>query len=106
MSDTLEKLQAMLAGQLGMPITDIDPDSPLKELGMDAEALDELRFLIEENYNINMYVMAEENYDVEIDMPEKSVKDQTLRQIAVWVDGWVNSGEIHPRFHGRHTRPL
>jgi acyl carrier protein len=96
MSDTLDKLQWMLVEQLGISATEIDRDSPLQDIGMDSADLEQFRLLIEENYNINMSMMAEEHYDIEIEISEKSVKDITLRHLAGWVDGWISCADIHP----------
>ena len=71
---------------------------------MDTADLEGLKILIEESYNIDISVIEEEHHEVDIDMPTQNLKDLTLRQIASWVDDWISREEIHPRFHGRHTK--
>ncbi|VVC84465.1 hypothetical protein [Sideroxydans sp. CL21] len=105
MSSTLEKLQLMIVELFGIRLTEIELDIPLQYVGMDASNLEELRIFIEENYTIDMSVVEEEHHEVDIDMPAQNLKDLTLRQIASWVDAWINRDEMHPRHHVRCAKP-
>lgn len=106
MSDTLAKLKLMLVEQLGIPVTEISLDRPLQDIGLDAADLEELKILIEEYFNINVSVIEEEHYEIDVDRPTHNLKDRNLRQLAGWVDDWNSSSKIHPRFHGRLTKPI
>jgi acyl carrier protein len=87
-----------------MLATEISPDNSLQELGMDAVNLEELRIIIEEDYKIEISVIEEEHHESDIDYVASNLKDLTLREIAGWVDDWINRDEIQPRFHGRHAK--
>ena len=93
MSDTLNMLRTILVEQLGIPVTAIDTYCPLQELGMEATDLEEFIFLIEKNYHVDLSVIIEERYETDIDKPERDFKHQNLRQIANWVDGWIDCPE-------------
>jgi hypothetical protein len=105
MSDTLETMSLMLAEQFGIRPAEVDPDSPLEALGMDVADLEKLKILIEESYSIDISVIEEEHQEIDVDKPARNLKDQTLRQLSSWVDDWINREEIHPRSHGRNTKP-
>ncbi len=105
MSDTLETMSSMLVEQFGIRSAEIDPDSPLEALGMDAADLEKLKILIEESYSIDISVVEEEHQEIDVDKPARNLKDQTLRQLSGWVDDWLNRDVIHPRSHGKHTNP-
>ncbi len=106
MSDTLETMSSMLVEQFGIRSAEIDPDSPLEALGMDAADLEKLKILIEESYSIDILVIEEEHQEIDVDKPARNLKDQTLRQLSSWVDDWINREEIPPRSHGRNTKPF
>lgn len=106
MSNTLHKLQSMLIEQLGTRALAIDLDSPLQAIGLDVVDLEELKILIEESFNLSFAVIEEEHRETDIDDPVHNLKELTLRQLAAWIDDWINRDDLHPPFHGRHTKSL
>lgn len=104
MSNTLDKLQLMLVDQLGKRLDQIDLDTPLQSIGFDDADLEKLKTLIEEDFRISISVIEEEHHEIDVDSPAHNLKELTPRQLANWIDGWINRDDVHPPFHGRHTR--
>lgn len=104
MSNTLVKLQSILADHLGARSIAIDPDSPLQSIGLDDSDMAGLKIRIEENFKLSLSVIEEEHREIDLDSLVHNLKELTLRQLACWIDGWINRDEIHPPFHGRHTK--
>lgn len=106
MSNTLDKLQLMLADHLGARLMAIDVDSPLQSMGLDDSDLEELKIRIEENFKLSLSVIEEEHREIDFDDPVRNLKELTLRQLATWIDDWINRYDVHPPFHGRHTKAI
>jgi hypothetical protein len=94
----------MFAEQLGKRLTEADLDSSLQSIGLDAADLDELRILIEEDFKLSISVIEEEHREIDVNSLEHNLKELTLRQLAGWINDWINRDEVQPPFHGRHTR--
>lgn len=105
MLNTLDKLQSMLIEHFGARALAIDLDSPLQSIGLDVVDLEKLKILIEENFNLSIAVIEEEHHEIDIDSLVHNLKDITLRQLAIWIDDWINRDDIHPPFHRRFTKP-
>lgn len=103
MPSTLDRLQLMLAEQLGKRLTEADLDSSLQSIGLDAADLDELKVLIEEDFKLSISVIEEEHHEIDVNSFEHDLKELTLRQLASWIDDWINRDDVHPPFHRRHT---
>jgi acyl carrier protein len=84
MADTLRELQAMVTVYYGVPGVEIDPDCPLQDLGVDAVGLEELIVSVEDKFKVVISTLLDEHYNMV--MPERNVKDQTLREFAGFVD--------------------
>lgn len=106
MSETLEKLRSVLIEQLGACASAIDLDSPLQSLGFDDADLEELKILIEETFKLSIAVIEEEHHEIDFDNRAYNLKDLTARQLADWIDGWINRDEIHPLFHRKHSKTI
>jgi acyl carrier protein len=84
MVDTLRELQAMVTAYCGISGMEIDPDCSLRHFGVDAVGREELIVALEDKYKIVVSMVLDENDNK--GTSARSVKDQTLREFAAWVD--------------------
>lgn len=66
---------------------------------MDDADLEELKILIEENFKLNLSGIEDEHHEIDVNSLEPNLKDLTLRQLASWIDDWINRDEVHLPFN-------
>lgn len=79
-TDMLLELQAFVARYYGTQDMEIDPDCPIRDMGIDAVGLKDLIVAVEDKYTVDTSVMLDENCNVVT--LERNLKEKTLRELA------------------------
>ena len=72
---TLDAVRRVMSGELDLAISDLQPDRPLQELGIDSLGIIEVMFKLEDEFDIRM--------------GDERVPISTVREIAAVVDRLV-----------------
>jgi acyl carrier protein len=72
---TLDTVRRVMSGELDLAISDLQPDRPLQELGIDSLGIIEVMFKLEDEFDIRM--------------GDERVPISTVREIAAVVDRLV-----------------
>ena len=80
---TLAAIQRLIAEEIEVPVSDLDPARPLEELGIDSLSVIEVMFKLEDSFDIKM--------------PDERVPIRTIQDIADIVDRLVLERESAAR---------
>lgn len=80
MPDILHELQALVADYYGDSTIKVDPDCPMKDLGIDTVGLAGMLTAIETKFNVILADMVDESNNTIT--TEQNLKDLTLRQFS------------------------
>jgi acyl carrier protein len=83
-ADVLVELQDLVAEYYGDSAIEVDPDCPMKDLGIDAVGLTGIVAAVEAKFNVILADMVDESNNT-ITM-EQNLKDLTLRQFSACVN--------------------
>jgi acyl carrier protein len=78
--DILHELQALVANYYGDSAIEVDPDCPMRDLGIDAVGLTGIVAAIEAKFNVILADMVDESNNTIT--TEQNLRDLTLRQFS------------------------